>query len=237
MTLHAGTDAGSVAIFDPAALPHDYESVIKSDTIQVIEHLHRTGKLFWFDTHSDGSYRLKVFEKTELPENLARFVTNKEEVQSLHIPSGRLYFAGIEYISREDFAPLLKHPHMGESIQVTPGSHAATVYTFRYPEDLEENLLKQNLSAEQLAARNRGSYLVPAGFFAFAVLILFFFLLPLTMWAMFVLPVCSAIIGTAVWLIGSRTTKAADLAAEQATDDYPDFALVTHASAANSSLS
>ena len=228
MTLHAGTDAGSVVIFDPASLPDDYDSVGKDDPISVIEHLHQEGKLFWVDAHGDGSYQLGVFEGTNLPEKLTSFVTSDEEITNFHALSGTLYFTGIEYVFRHDSSQLLKYPHMGESIRIRPGVHAATFYSLDYPDDFEDTLIAQHLSPEQLAARKRINTVMPVGCLAVIALILAFFLLPLATWSQCALPVCVAAISFAFWGLRSQAVKSADLAAKKITDDYPDYVLVIH---------
>lgn len=228
MTLHAGTDAGSVVCFDPESLPDDYDVVSKDDPISLIERLHQAGKLFWFDAHADGDYRLGVFEGSGLPENLAGFVSAKEDVPSFYTPSGTLYFTGIEYVFRHNSGPLLKYPHMGESLRVTAGVHAATVYTLDYPDDFEDTLVAKQLPPEQLAARTRMNSAVPAGCLALAALILTFFLLPFGPWIKFVMPACLAAIIISAWLMQSKAAKSAVLAARKIMDDYPDYALVIH---------
>ena len=228
MTLHAGTDGGSVVCFDPASLPDDYDVVSKDDPIPLIERLHQEGKLFWFESNGDGNYRLGVFKGVELPEKLAAFASVNEEVPSFYTPSGTLYFTGIEYVFRHDSGLLLKYPQMGESLLVTPGVYAATFYTLDYPEGFEDSLIAQQLSPEQLAARKRTNAIVPAGCLAVIAVILAFFLLPLAIWSRYVVPVCVAAISLALWAMRSNTAKSADLAAKKITDDYPDYALVIH---------
>ncbi len=228
MTLHAGTDAGSVVIFDTASLPDDYDSVGKDDPISVIEYLHKEGKLFWVDAHADGSYRLGVFEGADLPDKLTSFVTSNEEITKFHALSGTLYFTGIEYVFRHDSSQLLKYPHMGESIHIRPGVHAATFYSLDYPDGFEDTLIAQHLSPEQLAARKWITTVMPAGCIAVIALILAFFLLPLATWGQYILPVCVAAISFAFWVLRPQRVKLADLAAKKITDDYPDYALVIH---------
>ncbi|GEP45939.1 hypothetical protein [Brevifollis gellanilyticus] len=225
MTLHAGTDAGNVVAFDPAALPDDYDTLAKDDPMTLIERLHDEGRLRWIDPHSDGSYRLGVFVGQAMPERLAPYLGKGEVIEQFHTPSGRLWFTGIEYVFRHDDSFLRKYPHQGASVEVPAGVHKAVFYELEYPEDFEETLLAQHLSPEQLAARKRMNRFAPLGCLGALAIIIGFFLLSRYAWVTTVLPVGLMAIAIPFLLSRSRSHRSSDAATTAITDDYPDYAL------------
>jgi hypothetical protein len=233
MTLHAGTDAGSVAVFDPAALPDDYDGPAKnSDPISLIERLDLEGRVLWLDPHSDGSYRLGVYAGTPLPDHLLQYIKETTPISQFHTPSGHLYFTGIEYLFRHDDSFLRKHPHMGASMVVPPGVHPATAYTFEYPEDFDEELAAKHLTPDQRRILHLKQRFVPLGCLATIALIVACFLLPWHSWLMIALPIWLTTVAIPATLV-SRSTRnqSATTAYKLITDDYPDYALVIHSAA------
>jgi len=228
MTIHAGTDAGSVVAFDPSALSDDYDTISKGDSITHIERLHSEGRLRWIDPHSDGSYRLGIFTELALPERLAPFLGQGEVIEQFHTPSGRLHFTGIEFVFRHDDAFLRKHLHMGGSVVVPQGIHRATFYELEYPEDFEETLLAQHLSPQQLAAKRRMNRFAPFGCLGALAIIIGFFVLSRSAWMTTVLPIGLVAIAIPLILSRSRTHSSSEAATTAITDDYPDYALHIH---------
>ena len=104
--LEGGTDAASMLIFDPGALPDDYDERMRSDPLAVIEPLTENGKLYWLNTDSDGSYSLGVCLDGRLPGELSRFAKPLGVAGRFAAPRGRLSFTGIEYAFRHDVARL-----------------------------------------------------------------------------------------------------------------------------------
>jgi hypothetical protein len=80
---------------------------------------------------------------------LQPYAKQLEILDPFHVPSGRLFFTGIEYAFRDDDSALRKYPHMGEAANVAPGMYRAEFFECEYPEDWYEDLLKQKLSAGQ----------------------------------------------------------------------------------------
>jgi hypothetical protein len=233
MTLHAGTDAGSVAAFDPTALPDDYDGPAKNaDPISLIERLDSEGHLHWLDPQGDGSYRLGVYSGTPLPDRLLPYIKETSSIPQFHTPSGRLYFTGIEYIFRHDDSYLRKHPHMGTSMEVPRGVHPATAYTLEYPADFDEQLAAKHLTPDQRRILHLKQRLVPLGCLATIALIVACFLLPWHTWLMIALPIWLTTAAIpAILLARSTRIQSASNAHQLITDDYPDYALVIHSAA------
>jgi hypothetical protein len=161
--LKGGTDAGSMVVFDPAALPDEFDVRQSRNPISQLEDLMRAGRLYWLDPHADGSYTLGVYFGAALPERVKPFANTLGACDPLHIPSGRLFFSGVEYAFHTDDSLLRKYRHMGECAAVNPGLYRAEFFEFQYPEGFEETLLEGKLSPLQLRAFRCMNILAPAG--------------------------------------------------------------------------
>jgi len=146
--IEGGTDAGSMVIFDPAALPDGVGSKQRDRAPKQLQELTRAGRLYWLDTHGDGGYTLGVFVGNRLPERLEPYAKQMHLCEQLHLPSGRLHFTGVEYAFQSDTA-LRKYPRMGEVAELQPGHYRAEFFEFEYPEDYHEDMLRQRLPANQ----------------------------------------------------------------------------------------
>src|SRR5262249_51233311 len=69
-TLKGGTDAAGMVVFDPAALPDDFDEKQNDDPVSQLEQLMQAGRLYWIETHADGSYTLGVYVGHSLPDRL-----------------------------------------------------------------------------------------------------------------------------------------------------------------------
>lgn len=138
----AGTDVASVALFDPDALPEDFDERPGEDTWPIIEQLAREGRVHEFNTGSDGGFLLHVYLDEPVPDALAKYVREPITVEKFLVPSGRLYFAGSEYIFRRDDSPLRKHPSLGTRLDIRPGTYKLTFSWMDYPHDSVEEKMK-----------------------------------------------------------------------------------------------
>src|ERR1700677_948386 len=92
VTLEGGTDAGGMALFDPIALPADFDAAYRDDSLGQLESLMRVGRLYWINTHADGSYTLSIYQDPTLPETLQPYATALATVDTFAIPSRCLFF-------------------------------------------------------------------------------------------------------------------------------------------------
>src|SRR5262249_18416494 len=54
----------------PAALPDDFDEKQNDDPVSQLEQLMQAGRLYWIETHADGSYTLGVYVGHSLPDRL-----------------------------------------------------------------------------------------------------------------------------------------------------------------------
>jgi len=144
--IEAGTDAASMLLFDPKALPDQYDEKAKDDPIELLEEASKTGSAFWINTGGDGAYLLHAFVDEDVPEYLLPYLFDEESVGSFRVPSGRLYFTGAEYAFRDDDTFLRAHPHMGASFKLARGQYNLSLFRAEYPEGLMENELREKVT-------------------------------------------------------------------------------------------
>ena len=169
--LEGGTDAASMVLFDPAALPDDFDVRQRQDPLEQIESLMHAGKLYWLQTCADGGHELGVYVDTPLPDQLTPYAKRLDTLDRFHVPSGRLFFTGIEYAFHADDADLRKHPSMGEATELAAGIYRAEFFEFDYPPEFHDGLLQQRLPAAQLRIHSLMNTLVPIGCISFLALL------------------------------------------------------------------
>jgi len=143
--VEAGTDAAMLTIFDPAAIPEEYDKTSPGDQIKVCDKLEQEGRLKLVNTGSDGAYLLHAYEAEEVPGYLRAFLKEPIVLEKFQVPSGKLYFTGTEYTFAKDDSYLKRHPHMGGSLSLKPGVWHLTLYRTDYPDDFHDNLFKEKL--------------------------------------------------------------------------------------------
>lgn len=222
-TLEGGTDAGSMLLFDPEALPPNYDSLMRDDPMAVIEPLANEGRICWLDAHADGGYNLGVCMADDLQPEHATFARQIGLAERFVAPSGVLYFAGIEYAFRNDDSFLRKHPHMGSSQKIAPGVYHLTLYEMDYPEDHHEGLLHQRISAGAFRMYSLMNRLVPLGCISTLATIVSLFLTGVRMWIRIALPLWLALVLPALILSRLRPYREAQQVKSAIEREYPGF--------------
>jgi hypothetical protein len=140
--VEAGTDAATVLLFDPAALPADFDARSGDDPAGLFEELTRAGVVWYFETGGDGSYLLHAYVDEPVPDDLRPYLGERLPGDGLACVSGRVYFAGSEYAFRDNDSFLRRYPHMGEAFPLAPGAYRLAVYEMDYPAGLAEERLR-----------------------------------------------------------------------------------------------
>ncbi|HKB03664.1 MAG TPA: hypothetical protein VKD90_15680 [Gemmataceae bacterium] len=188
--VEAGTDAATLALFDPAAMPEDAAARIHADQADLMEELVQAGRAYRIDTHADGNYTLHAYVDAPLPEEIARYVHNPVTVEAFHVPSGRLYFAGAEYASPDMEASLSRYK-MGEPFDVRPGVYRLTVYEIEFPDGIDEEMLRAAVPAGAYGLhQSMGCFVWLAFLLAIGLGVTLFGLL--WPWRYYLIPVCLA---------------------------------------------
>jgi len=210
-------------IFDPAALPDDYDTRMRDDPLAVIEPLANEGRIYWLDTHADGGYCLGISVDGDLPPEHVAFARKIGSSEHFAAPSGMLYFTGIEYAFRYDDSFFRKHPHMGSCLAIASGIYQLTLYEMDYPDKLHDNLLRQRLSVGRFLLYSLMSRLAPVGCISTLVLIVSAFPLGLRVWSRTALPICLALILPAFLLSLLRPYREAQQAKRAIEREYPNL--------------
>jgi hypothetical protein len=143
--VEAGTDAASLLLFDPGALPEDFDIRACGDPSELLQELSETGRARWMQTGADGAYLLHAYVNEPVPESLQLYLREPITVDSFLVPTGQLYFTGVEYGFREDDHLLRRYPHMGSSFALAPGIYRLTLWRTEYPERLQEDQLREQV--------------------------------------------------------------------------------------------
>jgi hypothetical protein len=173
--IQGATDAASLLLFDPGALPPDFERRFQTDTGEILERLTGEGRACWVTTDSDGAFLLHAYVDEPVPELLRSYVVEPQVIEEFHVPSGQLVFAGSEYAFREDDNFLRKDPHIGASFLVRPGTYRLTVFRTEYPEDLVEDQFRAQASAWEFRIWTSMRGLIPLAIAAWIGLVVIFF--------------------------------------------------------------
>ena len=193
----AATDIAGVMLFDPEAMPDDFDSRGKGDeAYEVLEELHSTGKVVLVSTGSDGGFLLHAYLDEPIPENLRQYAKDPVELDKFPVPSGKLYFTGSEYAFRRDDSDLRFSSHMGGSFELAPGSYRLELFQTSYPEGMFHEILRQEAGpfAAWLhdAIGCRAILTSVVAFFLLAMSLAF--VRPVGVWAKFVLPPLGALV-------------------------------------------
>ncbi|PTL75868.1 hypothetical protein [Vitiosangium sp. GDMCC 1.1324] len=225
-SLSAGTDAAGLCIFDPAAMPGDFDGRLREDPPAALDELAAAGRLYRWETGADGSYTLGLWVDKAMPSDLRPHAQPLAQLPAFQIPGGRLYFAGIEYVFRDDDAFLKKHPHMGQSSDVPAGTYGFELYELAYPEGYHEDLLNHRLTHAERRAHAAINVLLPVGGVLLAVATVLMFVLSLRSWATMVLPFAAIVL--LVMLASTRLPayRRARQVKRSMALEQPDYALV-----------
>lgn len=173
--IEGGTDSGSMLLFDPAALPDDYDKCSKVNPTEILETATLNGDAYWIDTGGDGGYLLHAFVNEPVGSKLAKFLLDEQHVEKFRVPSGNLYFSGMEYGFRYNNSFLKKYPHMGGSFELEPGLYRLSLYRTEYPEELMESELRNRVSAAAFRLHQSMGWFILLAVIGFSLAITSFF--------------------------------------------------------------
>jgi hypothetical protein len=222
-TLEGATDAGSMLLFDPEAVPDDF---IWKKSPEQLESLMRQGRLCWINPSADGDYELGVFLEEAIPEDLLPYAKLIETIDELQVPSGRLFFTGIELAFHSNASALRKYPHMGQSMDVPAGRYRIGLFEFDYPEEFYEDLFRRGLPERQFRLYRAVDSLAPIGCISFLVLLGTIRFLSWKVWAVTVMPIALLLIALPILLSRTPGYRAARSTCREIERDHPGYGVV-----------
>jgi|GEM_PF-4902800 hypothetical protein len=149
-----------MVIFDPLALPEDFDERYKVDPTELVEVLEPQGRFFYHETHADGEYTLCLYQDEPVPEELERYAVEVTERPNFHVPSGYLWFTGAEYAARDD---AIEGQVVGSVLEIPKGTYRVRIMFMEYPENYVEDKIKNGLSPQERRICQRNGEFVFAG--------------------------------------------------------------------------
>jgi len=221
--LEAGTDAATLSLFCPAALPADFDIRKQKDGPEILWPLAKEGHYHCMNTGADGAYLLHLFEGEDAPDSLKPYLREPVELPSFPIPTGRVYFTGAEYIFRNDDAELKKHPHMGTSAEVKPGLWKVTLFRTEYPDEMVEELVEKAMGKRLYKlSESMGCLIWLAVLAAIGAAVSYRFLKPLS-WLAFVAPVLLIFLALPFVLGRSKSFRDAGIKRKEIEIQFPSI--------------
>jgi hypothetical protein len=173
--IEAGTDAASLLLFDPGALPPDFEQRLQTGTLEISVRLDEEGKVCWISTEGDGGFSLHAYVDEPIAEQLLANLFDPVRVESFPVPTGRVFFTGSEYAFRDDDQLLRQHPHMGGFFTIRPGAYRLNLYRGVYPSGALEQRFGSESSTWEFILWNSMRVLIPLAVAAWIGLVVIFF--------------------------------------------------------------
>lgn len=131
-TVTAGTDGATLAAFDAAALPADFDARVEDDPHALLAALQAEGRLWFGGTGGDGEHVVRVLVDED-PRDLAGCAPAHRG--RLAVPSGGLWVCGAEYVANDPLRGNAATPRgglgryaMGARVDVPPGDYDLAVY-------------------------------------------------------------------------------------------------------------
>ena len=222
--IEAGTDAGSLLLFDPASLPADFERRFPSDSVELLERLTRVGHAFWINTDGDGAYLLHAYVDEPDPESsLGITCTTRRECWTFMSPraSSSSRVRNMRFANTPAF--LEQHPHMGGSMAIHPGTYHLTVYRTAYPEGLLEDQFRSMVSAGEYRLWRSMTILVPLAIAAWIGLIVIYFTTARVPNHQYLSPVLALIFAVPFVVVWSRPYRSLKRRFRRLQREFPAF--------------
>ena len=131
-TVTAGTDGATLAAFDAAALPADFDARVADDPHAWLAALQADGRVWVGGTGGDGEHVVRVLVDKD-PRDLAGCAPAHRG--RLAVPSGGLWVCGAEYVANDPLRGNAATPRgglgryaMGARVDVPPGDYDLAVY-------------------------------------------------------------------------------------------------------------
>ncbi|MFN9277801.1 MAG: hypothetical protein ACK6D2_18940 [Planctomycetota bacterium] len=131
-TVTAGTDGATIAAFDAAALPVDFDARVEDDPHALLAALQDEARLWFGGTGGDGQHVVRVLVDEEPSEVAGRAPAHRGRIA---VPSGGLWVCGAEYVANDPRRGNAATPRgglgrydMGARVDVPAGDYELAVY-------------------------------------------------------------------------------------------------------------
>lgn len=170
--VEAGCDGATLCFFDPAALPADFDALVKEDAVELMEQLQSQQVLWFSETGGDGGYLFHVYVDEDAPPSLRSKATLVDSFDAFAIPSGRLCICGAEYAANNplvgsSFTPkggLGEYSGMGSIVELAAGDYQLELLETEWSDEDWDLAQEAVVPKEQLRSHHRLSTLMAVCF-------------------------------------------------------------------------
>ena len=226
--VEAGTDAASLLLFDPAALPAHFDSMTANDPAEILSQLDEEGRLFWINTDGDGRYLLHAYVDEQPDEQFRQFMKDPRVSDSFTVAGESVYFAGAEYAFKEDDSRYQAYPHMGGPFPIENGTYRVALYRTEYPEGLLEESFRKRVSPTQYFVHQSFSWFMATGVISVIVLLASLIFASWEVWIAFMLPLAVLVILLLIGLNRVPVYQAANNVWRQVQREFPSIVATLH---------
>jgi hypothetical protein len=229
--VEAGTDAASIVLFDPRALPEGFdEAVSGDDPVAIVSELADAGRIFWTDSGGDGSYLLHAYVNEDVPAELRPYLRDTiDESHQFAVSGGCIYFTGIEYAFRNDDSFLKKYSHMGGAFPIENGTYVATLYRAEFPPTTIPDTYRKRATSMQRFVHGAYDVLVTLAFLTVVAMIGTFFFMTWRAWLTFVVPMAVLSVALSWILYRLPAFRSSDKIWREVHREFPDFVVTLSA--------
>jgi len=225
--VEAGTDAASLLLFDPSALPEEFDAAnAGGDPTEILSALNDQGRLFWINTDGDGGYLLHAFVDEQPAAELRQYLSDPQTSDQFTVNSGRIFFTGAEYGFRNDDSRLRSYPAMGGSFPAENGTYSITVYRAEYPDGLHDERFRQQATPAQQRIHRTYSALMVAAVLAVIAAIVGLFAVSWLTWFKYFVPAALVAIGLTMLVSRLSIFKTAEKIWQTVNHELPSIVAV-----------
>jgi hypothetical protein len=173
--IEASTDAASLLLFDPGALPADFDRQFRTGSAEILGRMDEESRALWISTERDGRFLIHVYVDEPIPDQLRHFAREPEIIERFSVPTGRLIWAGSEFAFRDDDSLLRYYPHMSSTFAVPPGSYRLALARMTYPPAHRELMFRERVTSWEYRAWMSMRWLIPVAIAAWIGLVVILF--------------------------------------------------------------
>lgn len=149
LNARGGTKSGNLVLFWPELLPKDFDDRWDREPNEVLQEVSDAIYIIdleawaeFFPNEVEGEYSLTLYIDEAIPDELQNYCALLGKCDGLQVV-GDGYFAGLEFIFRQDRSLLDRHPRMWSVLKIPAGSYFAEVFKTEVPAEVYETWLRE----------------------------------------------------------------------------------------------
>jgi len=166
LDFHPASDAAMYVLFDPAAMPdllapEAWRKEGIGNWVDATYEEAKRGNIWVYDDNIDGDPHVRVYVDEEPEIRLGRLAQNHLRDSLLHVPSGRIFCMGGEYVNTaqqpyttpETYLP--KEGYLGSEGRIPPGEYHLSAFEVDWEQGDVENKIREHMGEEYAAVLDR----------------------------------------------------------------------------------